>query len=670
MASGSGFKCEGCDNEFPVNDGIIDLRTSRFDYSFNPVSHDKMANLIADMDKGPFHETIHKFLDGLKFNNFDSWIDNLVTDGRYAWKLFLDLNPDAQILDLGCGLGNLTHNLAPHVGKAYAMDLTVDRLQFASKRFELFNANDDVTVIAGGDSSFLPFPDDSLDLVVLSGVLEWVGEGDMTPYSEGSKGSRLLRMLTSPFGDNSPRNIQLKFLSEIRRILKKDGRLFVGIENRLNYEYLFDRADHHSGLRFGSLLPRFLANLYSIVKSHNAYRTYTYSIPGYKKLFAEAGFPSSEFLGLFKGYSELEEIVPVEIQCSHWKGTEPETLKEKIKRYKLFVPAYGIITGASPSQGSSLQDRILQGVNSTLSNTLGEGALSVDRYRISAKEKLLISGSFAAQDVMVRLPVNEAAQKSEEQNCRTLQFLNANDSVRGFVPRQLGTGEHNKLPYFIETYRPGVPLFDILKRNGRTSLLDKISGVLESLNTSDKASAPIPLENASYEALVQGPLDLLCQFIEDEDCQRAVGDYFQGKFHGLPVSLGLLHGDFGMRNILSDGGNITGLIDWENSTTEGLPVLDSINYLVSAQLAFGGIDSAQQIVQLLASGSWPEEAETKFLTDACQRWGFSPDMHKPLVFLNWLRNTAHQLRFSLAYNPYRIEAEIKPVLKSISEQSL
>ncbi len=58
-------------------------------------------------------ETIRSFVQHVR--SVPGWLDNLIVDGRYAWKLMLNLSKDSVLLDLGCGLGNLTKNLAPHV---------------------------------------------------------------------------------------------------------------------------------------------------------------------------------------------------------------------------------------------------------------------------------------------------------------------------------------------------------------------------------------------------------------------------------------------------------------------------------------------------------------------------------------------------------------------------
>jgi hypothetical protein len=103
-----------------------------------------------------------------------------------------------------------------------------------------------------------------------------------------------------------PREVQLSFLREIKRVLSDKGCLYIGIENRLGLGYILGQPDH-SGLRYTSLIPRSMANF--LVKRYGrsggmyrdtsnrenkkewrGYRTYTYSIKGYNSLLREAGF--------------------------------------------------------------------------------------------------------------------------------------------------------------------------------------------------------------------------------------------------------------------------------------------------------------------------------------------------------------------------------------------
>ena len=88
--------------------------------------------------------------------------------------------------------------------------------------------------------------------------------------------------------------MQLNALKEIHDLLKNRGILYIGIENRFGYNYLLGGPDHN-GLRFVSLMPRFLANFISKKITGESYINYQYSIWGYRKLLKEVGFQKIDF---------------------------------------------------------------------------------------------------------------------------------------------------------------------------------------------------------------------------------------------------------------------------------------------------------------------------------------------------------------------------------------
>src|SRR5690606_804278 len=142
---------------------------------------------------------------------------------------------------------------------------------------------------------------------------------DDTSLWSNAKGKldKMTAMLGAHFGETNPRRVQLRFLQGVRRVVKEPGRLFVGCEDRLCRRCFTGRSEHHSGLMFGSLLPRGVATVYSIARARVPYRTYTYAYPGYRRLMREAGFGECRFLGLTPGYSHLSEIVPF---TGEWRG--------------------------------------------------------------------------------------------------------------------------------------------------------------------------------------------------------------------------------------------------------------------------------------------------------------------------------------------------------------
>lgn len=651
--------CTDCNKNFLIDKNILDFRLNRLGYFFNPVSTDDMDKLISNMNERTWAGIIKSFISYVGAKRPNSWIDNLVVDSRYAWKIFLDLNKEKTLLDIGCGLGNLASNLAPHVGKTYAMDLTYKRLEFAEKRISIFNAQDDVEFIAGGDGEFLPFPDNSIDCVTLSGVLEWVGEGDLAPYTEGGKSKRLSNMIGDFFGKKNPRNIQIEFLKEIKRILKNNGQLFIGIENRLNYEYFTGRPDHHSNLKYASLLPRFIANIYSIIKSKKPYRTYTYSIPGYKKILTKAGFNNTEFFGLTDGYSFLNEIYPAENNDSSWQKEKIKGLKKVIKNNKYFIPAYGIIASGEKKSAHKLYDGILSEIEKKINSGSSE-KLTTFRYIVTKKEKLVIKARIENKNIIIKIPFNKSAIKSENNNQTLLE------KTRGLKisPDLITKVSVDGLTGYVEEMLEGEAICDVYAKFTEKEIYTIISNMIEKKNSSDQLHA-VGFNGILYKKTVENPLKVLYAELKNKELDGFLKQFFNERLYDKSVVVGLTHGDMSVSNILVSKNKSAGLIDWEAGNTQGLPILDVINYLGSESRFKNPDYNMLDTLVYLTSKDFMTTNGGKYLKQQYQYFNMSFELHEVLVYLNWLHNIVCLLPFNLKYNQKNLDRFIFDVVKYI-----
>jgi ubiquinone/menaquinone biosynthesis C-methylase UbiE len=236
------------------------------DYYYREVDRYTMLNVIS-------------LAKSLGWRRVTTGIENIVVK-RYISDpirtLFLELvriSPNQRVLDLGAGWGSLSMQISkryPGV-EVYAFDKTIEGLLFLNlvrEQEKLPNLH-----IARADASDIPMEKESFDVAFIIGVLEWVG---------------------ASMKNMSPLDAQLKVLNEVKRLLKKGGRAVIGIENRFSYQYLKGKRDH-SGMKFASVLPKSLTNLYMKARFNEEYRTYIYSYSGYRKLFLErAGFSNVE----------------------------------------------------------------------------------------------------------------------------------------------------------------------------------------------------------------------------------------------------------------------------------------------------------------------------------------------------------------------------------------
>lgn len=190
------------------------------------------------------------------------------------------------LLDIGCGYGGISLAFARCSREVFSIDHDSARLALVRKRVHAEGvANIHLLTL---DGRALPFETGQFDLVLLNGVLEYMGVN--------GRGA-------------DPEQLQIEALREIRRVLRPGGTLYVGIENR-NYP-LYLRKDVHCGLPLVSMIPRWAANLVSRSMVGKPFQHYIYSARGLSRLFQRAGFKGVDFYAPLFNYQYPIVFMPV-----------------------------------------------------------------------------------------------------------------------------------------------------------------------------------------------------------------------------------------------------------------------------------------------------------------------------------------------------------------------
>ncbi len=176
---------------------------------------------------GSFYDRIERFYDlTFKLNGYGRSLD------QYFERHPLPLFPDARILDAGCGTGTLTLALLRTLKvpvKLTALDLSASSMATARKYTQKNNPDRQSVRFAQGNVLALPFADDAFDLVVTSGVLEYV------PLDEGlselarviSPGGYLLQLPMRPSPVTTMLEMLFRFKSHpLRDVDETTGRYF------------------------------------------------------------------------------------------------------------------------------------------------------------------------------------------------------------------------------------------------------------------------------------------------------------------------------------------------------------------------------------------------------------------------------------------------------------
>jgi SAM-dependent methyltransferase len=159
-------------------------------------------------------------------------------------------------------------------------------------------------IVAQADACDLPVIPASCDAAVMVGVLEWVAWGR----------------------DGPPQALQRQALGEVYQALKPGGCLYLALENRFSIKYFLGYKEPHIGLRFISLLPNFIAQIYSRMVLGREYRELTYSIGELRKLLETVGFEEIHFsfpvlnYQIFRFIISLRDKKEIRFVLEHGRG--------------------------------------------------------------------------------------------------------------------------------------------------------------------------------------------------------------------------------------------------------------------------------------------------------------------------------------------------------------
>ena len=592
--------CTACEASLPLIEGIPSF-TENHEYFFGEISRESMRQLAASVAAEgwdtAFAETCSR-----QSTAMNQYLRQYIADAsRGNWKYLLDFPEPSTVLDFGCGWGETTLALSRSASHVVSMDLTFERLLLLRARSVDCGANN-VTFAHGGDTLPLPFADDSFDAVVMNGVLEWV------PVTKT--------------GD--PRRSQLEILREFRRILKPSGQLYVGIENRVGLRYFAGKIDEHSQMKYTSLMPRTVANLWSRLRRGQPYRTYTYSRAGYTRLMREAGFESLKFYCPYPDYREFERVVPVVTEettrlfqpSARWKQMLLKTPgMPTLLQWSL--SSFSIVASDKPS-ASSLLMRVVEQVSAEIDLDLRTPS-SYHSKPIGEIAAFCAIGNEQAPSVLLRIAETPAAIKARLASAYHLETLWNDRADSGLamqvIPRSLGQGTLSNGAYTAEEIKPGA----IWQKSPSARVqpgkaLIAVARWLVKFQTATKSGESWDRDELRMHGQA---LDTRAQsLVADLPAKSTPWDWSSplDDIGNVPVLIS--HGDLHLGNALfaEPGVSLSGIVDWDLGSMRGLPLTDLVYLLLMYGMEVRGRSYAEAVKTIIQRQNL-SEVERTVITD-------------------------------------------------------
>jgi ubiquinone/menaquinone biosynthesis C-methylase UbiE/uncharacterized protein YbaR (Trm112 family) len=276
----NGYVCETCQKNYLLHDGIPDFRVFPDPYLNFQEDYERTEIVLAGLEKYDLEKLLEYYwsYSDITPENLRPMFIRSAMLGEQRAKRTLEIFENGtfrqnitakKVLEIGSGTGNFLAVADDYFEQSFGVDIAMRWLHVSRRRF--MDKGLPVPPLVCCCAEFLPFADDSFDLVVMSSTLEFVSD-------------------------------QTKVLSESSRVLSEDGALYVNSVNR--YSLANDPYSYLWGVGF---LPRAWQAQYVRWRRDATYKTRTLSYTEFNRL-ARRDFSEREFALPDVGAAALKQL--------------------------------------------------------------------------------------------------------------------------------------------------------------------------------------------------------------------------------------------------------------------------------------------------------------------------------------------------------------------------
>jgi O-antigen/teichoic acid export membrane protein/aminoglycoside phosphotransferase (APT) family kinase protein len=268
---------------------------------------------------------------------------------------------------------------------------------------------------------------------------------------------------------------------------------------------------------------------------------------------------------------------------------------------------------------------------------------------------------------MLKVAASGSGVASLQREYEVLNRLRSDDRLgrwRALLPEPLAAGEVVGGAYLLTRRLPGRDGGKLQPEPMRW-LTPAAASIITPLHR--LAASVAVVDSPLLQRLVDQPAELLRRTVGHDDRVDRLVSFLHTQLAGRWVTLGWVHGDFYPGNVLvSEGGLITGVIDWTQAREHDLPVLDIAFWLLTVPCLMHGHGLGSQVAARLTAGRCWSPAESQLLAAHSDGDRVS---QRALLLLAWLRHVTDNLDKSDRYagSARWTGRNVLPVLRLIAD---
>lgn len=597
------------------------------------------SEVLSGVLRAPAASRFAKLRSRLTGTTWEDTLQDMVDPTRTGWRFLLDLHPGAQVLVLGPSWGAAPLALARTCGRVVLLDGSPERLRLVGEQARGLGL-ENLTLASIVDPLRLPLATASIEIVVVPAIEEWFSAVAPERRMPSTCGAELLR--------------------ELRRVLVRDGQVWLGTHNRTGIGRVL-RACRPAGASFSaSTLPA---------------------------AASDAGFPHCELFSPVPFRHKFHQLVDVGGTdrmnfCADPYRTRSLLVRPLLKAYDAlnkggrierrlyrFLPGIAAVLSGDPQQ-PNFAERLLDELVDT--GKLDAGSRRLTSYFVRPKGCAVIVLGMPGEGAVLRLPLDERAAKTCELHHRALEAFATDErlpeSVRRLFPAPLAAGTFQEQPYFLESALPGEAGRRYYARSARR--YDRaILSAAEALRLLRRATEVHTLIDEQEFARLCGDWLVELRGIVSERMKAplaALEQELRSVLVGATLPLGWHHGDYDFANLLyGDNDEVSAILDFEVFEPRGLPLIDLLVLLARRELRRrGGFAFGTLFVRSILERRLPP-LEAKLLAREVETLGIDERLYRALALCCWLDHLRLRRDSWLVRSPSWLEENLHDVIDAV-----